>query len=128
MKGGHSVKVVIIDDEKVMHLIMKRMLAKVENVEIAGSFQETTSAFAYLANNEVDLVFVDINMPRENGLAFAQRLRESGRYLKLVFVTSHTEYALSAYEVHAFDFMVKPVNQERLHITIERALVEKLEN
>jgi two-component system LytT family response regulator len=116
------VKVVIIDDEKAMHLIMNRMLGKVDEVEIVGSFQETSTAYSYLKNHEVDLIFIDINMPKESGLEFAGRLRESGRQMKLVFVTSHKEYALPAFDVYAFDYIVKPVNQERLHHTIQRAL------
>ncbi|MBW7453882.1 response regulator, partial [Paenibacillus sepulcri] len=119
-------KVLIIDDEKAMHLIMKRMLGKIGEVKIMGSFQETTAAYSYLNDHDVDLIFIDINMPRESGLEFAQRLRESGRQTKLVFVTSHREYALSAFDVYAYDYMVKPVVQERLHQTVQRALSERL--
>ncbi|MEX2103831.1 MAG: response regulator, partial [Bacilli bacterium] len=115
-------KVVIIDDEKAMHLIMKRMLGKMDEVEIVGSFQETSTAYSYLTNHDVDLIFMDINMPKESGLEFAGRLRESGRQMKIVFVTSHTEYSLLAFDVYAFDYIVKPVKQERLHHTIQRAL------
>ncbi|CAH1214545.1 Protein MrkE [Paenibacillus plantiphilus] len=118
-------KVVIIDDEKAMHLIMRRMLAKVDQIEIVGSFQETASAFSYLTNhNDVDLIFLDIRMPGENGLAFASRLRGDGRRIKLVFVTSYKEYSSAAFEVYAYDYIVKPVQQDRLHKTVQRALSE----
>ncbi len=119
-------KVVIIDDEKAMHFIMKRMLAKLDEIEIVGSFQETAAAYSYLVNHEVDLIFLDISMPRENGLEFAKRLRASGRKLKLVFVTSYKEYAQAAFEVNAYDYIVKPVEQARLHKTVQRVLSEKL--
>jgi two-component system LytT family response regulator len=119
-------KVVIIDDEKAMHFIMKRMLAKVDEIEIVGSFQETTAAFSFLVNHEVDLIFLDISMPRENGIEFAKRLRESGRLIKLVFVTSYKEYAQAAFEVNAYDYIVKPVEQTRLHKTLQRVISEKL--
>lgn len=66
-------------------------------------------------------------MPYENGLEFAKRLRESGLQMKIVFVTSHKEYALSAFDVYAFDYMVKPIVQERLHGTILRAHSEMSE-
>lgn len=115
-------KIVIIDDEKAMHLIMRRMISKVEEVEIMGCFQDTSTAYSYLINHDVDLIFMDINMPRESGLEFAGRLRENGRQMKIVFVTSHTEYSLLAFDVYAFDYIVKPVNQVRLHHTIQRAL------
>jgi two-component SAPR family response regulator len=119
-------KVVIIDDEKVMHLIMKRMLAKLDEIEIVGSFQETTTAFSYLVDHNVDLIFLDISMPGENGLEFAKRLRESGSLMRLVFVTSYKEYAPSAFDVHAYDYIVKPVEQYRLHKTVQRVLFEIL--
>lgn len=115
-------KVMIIDDEKAMHLIMKRMLSKVEEVQVVGSFMDTSTAYSYLLNHDVDMIFMDINMPRESGLEFAGRLREDGREMKIVFVTSHKEYSLPAFDVYAYDYIVKPVNQARLHHTIQRAM------
>jgi len=120
------VKVIIIDDEKAMHFIMKRMLAKHDEIEIVGCFQDTTSAFSFLMSNRVDLVFADINMSRENGLDFAKRLRKSGWQMKLVFVTSYKEYALPAFDVYAYDYIVKPISQERLQETLQRALSQEI--
>ncbi len=117
-------KVVIIDDEKAMHFIMRRMLAKVDEIEIVGNFQETATAYSYLANHEADLIFLDISMPRESGLEFAKRLVGSGRRMKLVFVTSYKEFASDAFEVNAYDYIVKPVEQGRLHQTVQRILSE----
>lgn len=117
-------KVVIIDDEKGMHIVMKRMLGKVDDVEIVGSFRETSTAYSFLMIQDVDLIFMDINMTKESGLEFAGRLRESGKQMKIVFVTSHKEYSLPAFDVYAFDYIVKPVNQERLYHTVKRALSE----
>jgi two-component system LytT family response regulator len=104
------------------------MLAKVDQIEIVGSFDETTAAFSYLVNHDVDLIFLDISMPRENGLEFANRLREGGRLMKLVFVTSYKEYASAAFDVYAYDYIVKPVEQDRLHKTVQRVLSENLLN
>lgn len=120
-------KVIVVDDEKAMHLILKRMLSKLPGLEIAGSFLDTQSASEYLQGHEVDLIFVDISMPKESGLAFVERLRASGRQTKIVFITSHKEYALSAFDVYAFDYMVKPVQQERLHQTVLRVMTQMRE-
>jgi DNA-binding NarL/FixJ family response regulator len=117
-------KVAIIDDEKAMHFVMKHILAKCKDVEIVGCFQETAAAYSFLSSHDVDLIFIDISMPRENGLDFAKRVRESGWQAKLVFVTSHKEYALAAFDVYAYDYMVKPISQARVLSTIERALSE----
>ncbi|MGG0717735.1 response regulator transcription factor [Robertmurraya massiliosenegalensis] len=118
-------KVMMIDDEKAMHIIMKRMLSKIGEVEIVGAFQDTETAFSFLQNEEVDIVFVDISMPKESGLDFAKRLREIHPQIKLVFVTSHKEYALSAFDVYAYDYMIKPISQKRIEETVRRALVEE---
>ncbi|WP_075618821.1 response regulator transcription factor [Paenisporosarcina indica] len=118
-------KVVVIDDDKAMHLIMKRMLAKVNEIEIVAIFQETITAFSFLTKSTADLLFLDINMARESGMDFAKRLREYGCDIKIVFITSHKEYALPAYEVFAYDYIVKPITEKRLHLTINRALSEK---
>lgn len=69
-------KVILVDDEKAMHLIMKKMLAKIGEVEVMGAFLNTKAASSYLDDHEVDLIFVDINMPRESGLEFAEGLRK----------------------------------------------------
>lgn len=118
-------RVVIIDDQPSMHTIMQRMLDKIAEVEIVGKFREAASAFAFLTANRADLVFLDIQMPGENGLELAKRLRESGLRIKLVFVTSHKDYALSAFDVYAYDYIVKPISQERLRGTVLRALSER---
>ncbi|MBS4220331.1 response regulator transcription factor [Bacillus sp. FJAT-49711] len=118
-------KVVIIDDEVAMHLIMKRMLGKINNVEIIGSFNDTIPAFSFLQNNKVDVVFIDISMPWENGIDFARRLRERDLQIKLIFITSHKEYALPAFDVYAYDYIVKPLSQERLAKTLERIFTEE---
>ncbi|QGQ97526.1 response regulator [Paenibacillus psychroresistens] len=117
-------RIIMIDDEQAMHLIMKRILMKIVDVEIVGCFRETTSAFSYLENHDADLVFIDISMPKESGLEFAQRLRASGKLVRLVFVTSHKEYALSAFDVYAYDYIVKPVKQDRIHQTVQRVILE----
>ncbi|PQP84410.1 DNA-binding response regulator [Paenibacillus sp. PCH8] len=117
-------KVILVDDEKAMHLIMKKMLAKIGEVEVMGAFLDTMAASSYLNDHEVDLIFVDINMPRQSGLEFAEGLRKQGKQIRIVFITSHVEYALSAFDVFAFDYMVKPVKQDRLLQTVHRALAE----
>lgn len=115
-------KVVVIDDERAMQLIMQNMLAKIAGVDVAGVFGETASAESFMAGHEVHLVFVDIQLPNESGIAFARRLAESGRDVHVVFVTSHKEYALEAFEVYALDYLVKPVSPERLAKTVRRAM------
>ncbi len=117
-------KVIVIDDEKSMHIIMERMLKKINSITVVGCFLDTWSAYAYLSDHDADLIFMDISMPKESGIEFAKRLRAEGRETKIVFLTSHKEYALPAFDVYALDYMLKPVNQERLQQTIGRAMAD----
>lgn len=114
-------KVILIDDEKPMLFIMQKMISKIPEIEIVGSFQNAGDAYKFIKGNKVDLAFVDINMPEENGLDFARKLSDETENIAISFLTAHKEFALEAFEVHAFDYIVKPVSQARLEATIQRA-------
>ncbi len=113
-------KVILVDDDKSTLLIMKKMISKILNIELVGSFQRTVEAYRFLKNNKVDVAFVDINLPEENGLDFARRVKEEAADTAVIFLTAHKEYALEAFEVQAFDYIVKPISQARLESTIQR--------
>ncbi|OXM82797.1 response regulator [Paenibacillus rigui] len=115
-------RIIIIDDEKAMHLIMKKMLSKISSVEIVGLFRDTEAAASFMNDHVVDMAFVDISMPNESGLLFAKRMAETGRNLQIAFVTSHKEYAMEAFDIYAIDYIVKPVTLERLERTVNRAM------
>ncbi|MBZ9688533.1 response regulator [Clostridium estertheticum] len=113
-------KVILVDDEKSMLLIMKKMISKVPEIEIAGAFQSSAQAYKFIKENRVDIAFIDIKMPEESGLDLARRIVSEFERIDIVFLTSHKEYALEAFDVHAVDYIVKPVSQERLEHTIKR--------
>ncbi|MFC3800794.1 response regulator [Cohnella sp. GCM10012308] len=116
-------KVMLVDDEPVMHLIMRKMLEKYPGLEVVGTFADASSAAAFLNEREdVDLAFVDISMPVGSGLSFAAQLDQTGGKPQIVFVTSHKDFAVEAFELSALDYLVKPVTQERLERTVHRAL------
>lgn len=118
-----KMKIILVDDEPAMHLIMGKMLEKLSEVQVVGVFSEVRAAYEYLEENgDVDLAFVDIAMPAENGLSFTANLGERGSPTQVVFVTSHKDYALTAFELSALDYLIKPVSQERLERTVNRAL------
>jgi two-component SAPR family response regulator len=115
-------KVIIVDDEKSTLLIMKKMISKIPGVEIVGAFQRAKDAYSFLRENKVDMMFVDISMPEESGLELGRRMMSEMPGMDLVYVTSYKEYALEAFSVHAFDYIVKPISQVRLESTIKRAM------
>lgn len=119
-------KVILVDDEPMMHLIMGKMLDKLPGVEVAGAFANTKQAAAFLnERDDIGLAFVDISMPDETGMEFAAKMERARSQVQIVFVTSHKEFALDAYELSVADYLVKPVSQERLERTVNRALATR---
>ncbi|MFX3631742.1 MAG: response regulator [Candidatus Pristimantibacillus sp.] len=114
-------KVLIVDDEPVMLLIMKRLLSEMEGVVLVGSFNNASEALELVRVSEVDLAFLDIQIAADDGLELARSLRSLCPDLDIVFTTSHAEYAMDAYDVYPLDYMVKPISRMRLMQTIKRA-------
>lgn len=118
-------KVILIDDDKATLFILNKMLAKIPRMEVIGEFLNTGAAYHFLKHNPVDMAFVDIKMPEESGLDFAWRSLAEFPDLYVVFLTAYKDYAVEAFEVQAFDYIVKPIQLERLERTVIRALHRK---
>ncbi|MBD2848634.1 response regulator [Paenibacillus sp. IB182496] len=114
-------RILLIDDEATMLMIMKRMLADIEGAEVVGSFQNPEEALRQAPQIAADLVFIDIQIGQDNGLDVARKLRSSYGELEIVFLTSHKHYALESFDIYPLDYMVKPVSHARLAQTIARA-------
>lgn len=115
-------KVIIVDDEPIMLLAMKRMLSSMEEVELVGSFQNAAEASEFIGDRHVDLAFLDIQIATDDGIELARHLRLTHPELDIVFTTSHSDYAMAAYDVYPLDYMVKPISRQRLTQTITRAI------
>lgn len=113
-------KVIVVDDEKAALLIVKKMLIKIPDIEVTGSFQSAEEAYDFICKNRTDMAFVDIRMPNESGLEFARRVTAQIGNVAITFLTAYKEYALEAFDVQAFDYIVKPVSQIRLEESVER--------
>ncbi|MEC0227931.1 response regulator [Paenibacillus alba] len=119
-------KVILVDDELTMHLILRKMLLKLPGIDVAGAFTDTKSAASFLSENaDIGLAFVDISMPGGSGMEFAANMEALHSPVQIVFVTSHKEFALKAYELSVLDYLVKPVSQERLQRAVNRALANQ---
>ncbi len=113
--------VIIIDDDEPMLMIMQKMLSGILDIEVVGCFQSPHAAYTYILKNKVDMAFVDIVMPEESGIDFVNRVLTYNEDIAIFFLTAHKEYALEAFEVHAFDYLVKPVSRPKLVDTIQSA-------
>jgi DNA-binding LytR/AlgR family response regulator len=94
-------------------------LEEVSDVEIIGECSNGEEAIEMLSKIRPDLIFLDIEMPRINGMEFAQRLMEKANPY-IVFVTAHEKYALDAFKVQAVDYVLKPINELKIREVMER--------
>jgi len=114
------VKAIIVDDEQLAIDFLERQIKKVSNVSIVGKFQYLDIDENLSLLGEIDIVFLDIEMPGINGLQLAENLLEVNQELSIIFVTAFTEYAVQAFELDALDYIIKPVHPSRLKKTLER--------
>ncbi len=101
----------LVDDSPHERLLLRTMLERLPDIEIAGEASDLKAAKALLERPGLDVVFLDIELGRENSFSL---LRGAGKLPPVVFTTVHRQFALSAFEVEAVDYLVKPVREDRL--------------
>ena len=112
---------IIVDDEPIARDILNEHLGKIERIMVVASCKNALEAFKAINDHLVDLVFLDINMPEIDGLAFA---RSMTRQIKVIFTTAYREYAVDGFDLRAVDYLLKPISFERLLQSINKYLDE----
>jgi two-component system LytT family response regulator len=115
-----AVRYLIVDDELPSRANLRLALAAHPDWRLVAECDGTEAARAALAAQEVDVIFLDIQMPAESGLVLAREISRACAPPLIVFVTAYSEHAIDAFEVHALDYLLKPVNDARLAQTVER--------
>ncbi|WP_042478857.1 response regulator [Bacillus ndiopicus] len=115
-------KVIIIDDEILPIKRLKKLLlnCEIQPIEIVGEFTNPLEALKNIKTLQPDIVFADIVMPTLNGLEFAEKARGILPDAEVVFITGYDRYAIDAFNVHAIDYLLKPIRKERLYKTMAR--------
>lgn len=115
-------RAVLVDDERLASDELAYMLREFPDVEVVGTARNGLEAVELLETVEADLVFLDVQMPGLNGLGVIRKLRERGVPLpRFVLVTAYDHYAVEAFQHEALDYLLKPVERDRLALTLERA-------
>lgn len=109
---------IIIDDEPLAREEMAYLIGKWSDLKITGTFANPLRAMDFLETNSVDLVFLDIEMPMFTGLDFAKSIGDSAM---IIFTTAYPQYALKSYELEVVDYLMKPVDSQRLLRAIGKA-------
>ncbi|HAF29678.1 MAG TPA: DNA-binding response regulator [Bacteroidales bacterium] len=112
-----NIKALIVDDEELARSDLHALLSKIPSIEIVGEASDVKTAIEAIEMLNPDVVFLDIQFPRETGFDL---LEKADIKAKIIFVTAFDKYAIRAFEVNALDYLIKPVDPERLALTIER--------
>lgn len=115
-----ELKVLIADDDSGMRLVLKKALEKVEELRLVGEAEDGEAALRIFEAEKPHLVFLDVEMPGFSGLECAKRIVDINPKTFVVFATAHSEYMPEAFELYAFDYLVKPFKLDRIYQTIER--------
>jgi two-component system, LytTR family, response regulator AlgR len=120
---SETLRVLVVDDEELARMRLRGLVAECPSPQatVIGEAANAAQALAWLADNDCDLVLLDIRMPGNDGLQLAAELKRREPAPAVVFVTAHAEHALEAFDLHAVDYLTKPVRRERLQAALERA-------
>jgi two-component system, LytTR family, response regulator len=118
-------KAIIIDDERLARQELKSMLSLHKEIEVIAECQDAASAKEKINELKPDIIFCDIQMPGKSGLELVEEISAT---VDVVFITAHDEHAIKAFEVNAFDYLLKPVQPERLAETIKKLAVKESAN
>ncbi len=112
--------VMIVEDEEHILKFMNKKLSAFEDFQVKGTFSTPEEALAAFDNIQPEVVFLDIEMPRINGIELARRLLEKKQDIHIIFTTAYAQYALNAFEVEAIDYLMKPIGNDDLVRVLKR--------
>ncbi len=110
-------RAIIVDDERLARRELRSLLADFKEISVIGEAEDLSETIVLIEREKPDVVFLDIQLGKENGFELLDKTEKS---FKLIFVTAFDEFAIRAFEINALDYLLKPVNPERLATAIER--------
>jgi DNA-binding LytR/AlgR family response regulator len=113
-----QLKCLVVDDEELARILLKTYIDKMENLTLIGNTENPLEALQILQNQEVDLLFLDIQMPELNGTSLAKIVNPKTR---IIFTTAYSQYALTGFDLNVLDYLLKPITFERFEQAIDKA-------
>ncbi len=108
---------IVVDDEPLAREGIRKYINRVSYLQYVGDFASALDAYDFLQDYPVDLIFLDINMPKMSGLDFIRQLDNPP---KVIFTTAYREFALDSYELNAVDYLLKPISFERFYNAVDK--------
>ena len=115
-----TMRAIIVDDEELARRGIRALLARASDVEVIAECGNAREAIEAIRADPPDLVFLDVQMPGKSGFDVITQI-SLARCPYIIFVTAHDDFAIRAFEVHALDYLLKPLNERRFELTLERA-------
>lgn len=115
-------KAIIAEDEFLAREELKHFIKNYSNIDIIGEFEDGLDVLKFIQHNEVDAIFLDINIPSIDGVMLAKNISKFSKKPYIVFMTAYKEYAVDAFELEAFDYILKPYDESRI-----KSMLKKLE-
>lgn len=112
-----KISCIIVDDEPMAREILTSFVSKISQLTLLKSCSNAMEAFEIINNKQVDLIFLDINMPEVTGLSLASSISKN---TKIIFTTAYREYAVDGFNLHAVDYLLKPIAFERFLQAIQK--------
>lgn len=116
-------KVIIVEDEFLAQQELTWLIQQHSQMEIVGTFDDGLDVLKFLQHNKVDAIFLDINIPSLDGVLLAQNISQFAHKPFIVFITAWKEHAVEAFELEAFDYILKPYQETRIV-----SMLQKLES
>jgi len=107
-------KALIVEDEYLAREELAYLVETYSNIKIVAAFEDGLDAFKYLQSNKVDIAFLDIQIPSIDGMLLARNIHQFAQKPHIVFTTAYKEFAVDAFELEAFDYILKPLNEQRV--------------
>lgn len=115
-----AIKILLIEDEIGIRTLMKKIIERNEGFEVVGECDNMTDSIKLFTKLRPDVVFIDVELGKDNGLECANIIVDIDPKAKIIFATAHAEYMPEAFEVYAFDYLIKPFKVERVNHTLDR--------
>jgi two-component system LytT family response regulator len=117
-------RTIIVDDERLARNELRRLLENYPKIEIISEASHADEALELIEEHQPDLIFLDIQMPGKNGFELLSEIQ--GKAPEVIFTTAYDEYAIKAFDYNAFDYLLKPIDQDRLGEAVKRLEEELL--
>jgi two-component system, LytTR family, response regulator len=123
-KPPKKFRTLVVDDEELARKVLRELLSAHEEIEIVAECKNGLEAVKAVSEHKPDLLFLDVQMPKLTGFDVLELI---GNEVSTIFVTAYDEYAMKAFEVHAVDYLLKPVGKDRLAAALKRVKGRSLE-